>query len=213
MSIFANYERPEGHEPGHIDLLVRENVAEDYGLPTVDFDNLSRMYTDELGLQAGKWTVKLFHGRWSGHANQPLSKLSLGYHVAGTNTIHSAVWSGGYHFFVGHGAERADVDDTDTMRKLIRQSVGVAEGRKQPLMLAKERAIAASPMLIAFGILNSLEAPEVLTLGLPAAIGAVSLKEGYWAIKSARREAKEAELHDKHQNDIVFPTSPYRTQR
>jgi len=45
---FIGYERPDGREDGHPEVRVRRSVAEEFGIPIVDYDNLARLLWDEI---------------------------------------------------------------------------------------------------------------------------------------------------------------------
>ena len=49
VSKFLSYEKPEGHEPGLPEVYVRSSLAENNGLPEVDYHNLREMYTSRFG--------------------------------------------------------------------------------------------------------------------------------------------------------------------
>jgi hypothetical protein len=187
-NIFRGYEQAPGYEPGHTSVLVRESVLEHEhwgGTPDVDYDNLTRLLKDDLGLPAEKWTIKAHVGSAMGHINPPLDKLRESFHVPFTRTLHVGTYSGNLF-----------------MEKVIQGLIPIADHNGDRSYYTKF-GLATIPIVGSVAIAQAVEASPYASEGLAllSAVAALAVYNSH----SKVREQKEHGLLKDHAADILFP--------
>lgn len=111
---FMNYERPDGHEAGLPDVLVRQGVIKKFGEVAVDYKALSQ-YFESFSRPAEKSTVVLYRSGKFGEGVLPRG-LQHTPHIPLSNTWHINTWRPFYYPEDIHGNNRPG--PADIMRLL-----------------------------------------------------------------------------------------------
>lgn len=183
-----NYEKPDGWQPGHPEVLVAPKPIEKLGLPVVDYDSLHQFLTDDLEIPYDEKTnIRLF-GR---HDHSGF----LGFYVPYTNTIHINAPGAEYRFpFVG-----------GTMRVLAHEARHRSDSTNRKALTAVEVGARWASYKLGYEAANFI--PFLSPLAL---LGGIQARKTYYKFEPAEKRARKEELKQStldHQSDIIFPRS------
>lgn len=193
MSRFAGVEQFQ--EGGSPKLIVPHDVLDKYGAPDIDFDQLERLFTDDIDLKVAPadLTIKAYDGSGLGMINPPFDVWRKGFHTPYTNTLRIPTWT-------------MRTTDHTFMKRVIGVSLNLEKQRQRPRALrplATEVAIGSGALLVA-GITQDI--PLAAFAGEAGVLGAAGSK----ALHSDAADGPHApkgrihELRLEHDSDIVF---------
>ncbi len=188
---FREYHTPNGRQDGHVDVQVPRIVADRYGMPLVDYDNLSLLF-QELELPAEDFAIQFHLGQRLGSRRRPLNKIRRWHHWPFSDTLHVAAWP-------------AHHTTPNNMKSVVDAAVASSLTRHNELRVALERT--GYLFLPLGGMTVGAAVGERSLFDDLAAFSIVGggLAKHYHTIQTQRRTALAQQLYPDHRHDIVFP--------
>ncbi len=200
--LFLSYERPKGRDPGQAQVLVRANLVEEAGgVPEVDYENLTRMFSGEqLNFNPDRLPVASLY--FSEHPSPEAMNVPLNHAFRIGRVLH-------VNAFDNERSSGDQIDSELVMERLIQRAAIYARSRAgelpdyTPSQRVKLRVAMAGVGLLGYGLVTSWLPAEVPGV-LMSTVGLSFLDE-----RAAHLNKLVAPMVDmlmgEHSQDITFP--------